>query len=353
MQVRHASSVEMEIDQPTGYDSDAMEDLPMMVPADMSPPISPPTSPTMSPLTSHAMSARASPITMDQLQWRITMDVWAVIDLDEMDLVTDLNCIMPHDVLPPTSPRVSPVPPAMTPMTIPPCGIPAMNDGIDWAMIWRNKRREYIDEEWVVHFVATRVGLVVVGDEAYNWYAREFEKEFGRKPRKGLLINAILIDRLLVAMSKTGCQDISADRKLNIVSPDLLPDESHAEGVQLFLRRKRCYTGNDTRVFNCLFHELQRSHPSWWSRTGVRGIGTKSITQIMDAVGSGPPETAIARNARPFRGPADTDPTEFPPEGPKFNKKTGNGIRQTDGLFFNRYVFTEKRATNNAGRLFE
>ena len=260
---------------------------------------------------------------MEQLHPLVPFDIAAD---DEMDLVW----ILPPMALatsPPASPHMAPIMAPTAPV----------------AML----ARDYVTEQWVRQFVEG-VPLVGVGDAAYNWYKTAFEHHFGRTARVGPLTKAILIDRLLSAMSSTGCQDPRANNMLNIVSPDLLHDEGHGAGVQLFLRLGRCFTVNDPLAFNCLLRELQRSHPSW-PRTNTIVRGTKGITQIMEVFGIGPPAESRARNAAKYRGEANTDPDKVHPDGPRAD---GIETRETDGLYNRRYVNEEERSIKHAGRLF-
>ena len=246
---------------------------------------------------------------------------------DEMDLVWMMPPVSPA-TSPPASPHMAPIPTPPPPMVL--------------------SARDYVSEQWVRQFVATEVPLVEVGDEAYNWYKGAFEHHFGRIARVGPLLKAILIDRLMSAMSNTGCQDPRANNMLNIVWADLLPDEGYEVRVELFLRLGRAFTVNDPLSFNCLFRELQRSHPSW-PRINTVVRGTKGITQIMEVFGIGPPAQSRARNAANFRGEANTDPDKVHPDGPR---EDGIEARETDGLYNQRYENEEERSTKHAGRLF-
>ena len=189
---------------------------------------------------------------------------------------------------------------------------------------------------------------VTQGDPAFLECARFLVEEFGSlsgssQPRDGPVCKIQQIDRALVAMSCTRCLDSRADPERFIIEPDLLPGETLP--VQRMLRPDRCFTVYDTLAKNCILRELQRT----WC-PGARG--TKGMTEMLDACGLGPLETARAWEVKngDYRGPADTDPDKVQPETrntkPKHETRTPKPKPETRNLRCTRTGLRRHRSAN-------
>ena len=183
----------------------------------------------------------------------------------------------------------------------------------------------FVDEAWVKGFVDA-LQHATKGDAASVEFARILVEEFGVLNKgDGQVLKLVLIDRALLAMSRTLCQDPRCtDLTRTIIEVDLLPGEELG-GVQRMLRPGRCFTVHDPLAFNCILRALQ----SKWS---AAAHGTKSVTEMLDIVGIGPLKSSRGRGGvfGNHRGPADTDPNKFFPKG-------------RDGLYLRRYEFDQAR----------
>ena len=153
-------------------------------------------------------------------------------------------------------------------------------------LTWR-----FVNKAKVKEFVAA-LPRATTGDAAFLECSRWLVEEFGSlsgssNPRDGPVYKVLLINRALVKMSRTLCFDLRADARRFIIEPDLLPDEVLSGRVQRMLRPGRRYTVHDPLAKNCILRELQRT----WC-PGARG--TKGLTEMLDACGEGPLETARA-----------------------------------------------------------
>jgi hypothetical protein len=191
------------------------------------------------------------------------------------------------------------------------------------------------------------------------------KKEFYACDHMGVIRKLVLIDYALMVMAHTLCKDTGTDRCTKfpgvtvlstIVQPILLPDErvtvDCVSGVRRMLRPEREFKVNDTLTFNLVFRRLQCNHPSWPGcvMTPRAFRGTKGVTDALDFVGMGPALRARGRAVTSdpaIRGPLDTDPNVRHPDGPR---PDGKQQRETDGLYYREYTFTQDRCEMAASR---
>ena len=151
------------------------------------------------------------------------------------------------------------------------------------------------------------------------------------------------------------------DKTLKIVEFDLLSDEILGDGttyVKRVLRKGRSFKVNDPVAFNCVFREIQRSHPTYPKKGNMHG--TKGVTEIFDMIGLGPSEDAHAHKVylKKYRGDPTTDPDKIHPDSAYYkfkypgqsNMQPAAGLlaRQTDGLYFKQYVYSDERRIKSA-----
>jgi hypothetical protein len=158
------------------------------------------------------------------------------------------------------------------------------------------------------------------------------------------------INQALVIMRSLPCQDPRcAGNERTVVECDLFEDETKGEVVDSILCRDRGFTVNDPVFFNVFMREMQRAHPSYPRSEEAIARGTKSITDVLNLVGIGPPADAHAHKASQYRGFRNTDPNKSHPDGARKHVVDGkypNGklpSSERDGLYFRRYDFSVDR----------
>ena len=199
-------------------------------------------------------------------------------------------------------------------------------------------------EEWARGVVEGLEKDVTPRDEA-AWCAY-VENVYGSRvgwagPKEAQVRKLILIDRLLLVLVRFG-----------VVQVVLLLDEDAPESVRCMLRPEREWSVLPAccPAFNKAFRALQANHQSW-PRNREKIVGTKGITQPLSALGMSSPEGEGRWKSRTsgLRGPEKMDPQKVWDEG-KNQYVTVRSKR--DGLYFTRYVYSEKRARENAYHVF-
>ena len=157
----------------------------------------------------------------------------------------------------------------------------------------------------------------------------------------------MIIDKLMLLLSKEACQDSRLDKLHHIVQLSPIHGESTAAKIGRSLLLGRDFKIGDPLTFNLVMREAQRSHRSW-PKGGSTAKGTKGISEAFSIIGIGPSLNARAWNVRigRFRGFEDTDPTN--PWPWKVGDKVGQ--RETDGLYYWEMVFTEDRLSSHVKR---
>jgi len=199
-------------------------------------------------------------------------------------------------------------------------------------------------EEWARGVVEGLEKDVTPPDEAAwrKYVEDEYGSRVGRtRPKEAQVRKLILIDRLLLVLVRVG-----------VVQVVLLFDEDAPKSVQRMLRPGREWSVLPAYcpAFNKAFRALQANHQSW-PRNREKIVGTKGITQPLSALGISSPEGEGRWSSRTsgLRGPEEMDPQKVWDEG-KQQYVTVKSKR--DGLYFTRYVYSEKRARENAYHVF-
>jgi hypothetical protein len=195
----------------------------------------------------------------------------------------------------------------------------------------------YINKSWVKEIVASIPPFSVQGKATMMAKILKEHEELYSKYQSKLCG----LEQLFKKMAATKVQDIRIlNRTSNIIeviwmSCDVSPAEYH------FFSAERAFAVHDPLAFNLMIREFQATDPLFRGVTST----TKPVSDVLHAIGLGPPKGTIAWNAKYFRGPPDTDPALISPA-------TGEKqvISMRDLLYYKGYVTIPGKAKQMAKR---